>query len=73
MEKVLIFLSSVAISLSLVFLSILIYAAVGCWLWGLIMVPIFNLPALSYWEIFGLMWLLRLLFGSSNFSLNSTK
>ena len=73
MEKVLIFLSSVVIGLLLVFLSIFIYAAIGCWLWGLIMIPIFNLPALSYWEIFGLMWLLRLLFGSSNFSSTSTK
>jgi hypothetical protein len=52
-----------------IFLSLFIYAAIGCWLWGLIMVPIFGLPALSYWQMFSLMWLLRMLFGrSSNYS-----
>ena len=52
-----------------IFLSLFIYAAIGCWLWGLIMVPVFGLPALGYWQMFGLMWLLRMLFGrSSNYS-----
>lgn len=46
-----------------IFLCLFIYAAIGYWLWGLIMVPVFGLPALSYWQMFGLMWLLRLLFG----------
>lgn len=46
-----------------IFLSLFIYAAIGCWLWGLIMVPVFGLPALGYWQMFGLMWLLRMLFG----------
>lgn len=55
-----------------VFLSLFIYAAIGCWLWGLIMVPVFGLPALGYWQMFGLMWLLRLLFGRSG-SYSSSK
>lgn len=55
-----------------IFLSLFIYAAIGCWLWGLIMVPVFGLPALGYWQMFGLMWLLRLLFGRSG-SYSSSK
>lgn len=55
-----------------IFLCLFIYAAIGCWLWGLIMVPVFGLPALGYWQMFGLMWLLRLLFGRSS-SYSSSK
>ena len=36
-------------------------AAIGCWLWGVIMVGIFGLPVLTYWQFFGLMWLLHIL------------
>ena len=32
---------------------------IACWLWGLIAVAIFGLPALSWWQMFGLIWLLR--------------
>lgn len=55
-----------------IFLSLFIYAAIGCWLWGLIMVPVFGLPALGYWQMFGLMCLLRMLFGRSG-SYSSSK
>lgn len=44
--------------LMLVVLS-LIYSIVGCWLWGIIAVGIFNLPALSFWQFFGLQVLIR--------------
>ena len=37
-------------------------AAIGWWLWGLIAVGIFALPALTYWQFFGLYWLCGLLF-----------
>ena len=56
-----------------IFLSLFIYAAIGCWLWGLIMVPVFGLPALGYWQMFGLMWLLRLLFGRGSSCSSSKK
>lgn len=36
-------------------------AGIGMWLWGAIMVPVFGLPALSYWQTFGLIWLIRIL------------
>ena len=38
-----------------------INAAIGMWLWGVIMVPVFGLPALSYWQTFGLIWLINIL------------
>jgi energy-coupling factor transporter transmembrane protein EcfT len=55
-----------------VFIAIFIYAAIGCWLWGLIMVPVFGLPYLTYWQMFGLMWLSRLIFGSFNTSTSTS-
>ena len=33
------------------------------WLWGIVMVPIFGAPALTYWQMFALNWLCGLLFG----------
>lgn len=69
MEEFLAALGGCLVVFFIVFLSLFIYAALGCWLWGLIMVPVFGLPALGYWQMFGLMWLLRMLFGrSGNYS-----
>ena len=72
MEEFLTVLGGCLVVFIVVFLSLFIYAAIGCWLWGLIMVPVFGLPALGYWQMFGLMWLLRLLFGR-NGSYSSSK
>lgn len=36
-----------------------VYAAIGCALWGAIIVPVFGLPALTYWQFFGIMILIR--------------
>ena len=69
MEDFLTVLGGCLVVFIVIFLSLFIYAAIGCWLWGLIMVPVFGLPALGYWQMFGLMWLLRMLFGrSGNYS-----
>lgn len=40
-------------------------AGIATWLWGLIVVPVFGLPALGYWQMFGLIWLLRLILPTS--------
>lgn len=32
------------------------------WLWGVVMVPIFGAPTLTYWQMFALNWLCGLLF-----------
>lgn len=69
MDKFLTALGGCLVVFIIVFLSIFVYAAIGCWLWGLIMVPVFGLPMLGYWQMFGLMCLLRMLFGRvSNYS-----
>lgn len=39
-----------------------VWAAIACWLWGLIMVAVFGLPALTYWQMFALIWLIRMIF-----------
>lgn len=37
-------------------------AWIALWLWNVIAIPVFNAPALTFWQMYGLMWLLRLLF-----------
>ena len=49
-----------------------ITAGIATWLWGLIIVPVFGAPALSYWQMFGLIWLLRLIV-PTNVSSSSSK
>ena len=33
------------------------------WLWGMVMIPVFGAPTLTYWQMFALNWLCGLLFG----------
>lgn len=40
---------------------------VACWLWGVIMVGIFALPALTGWQMFGLMILAGLILPSGGY------
>lgn len=46
----------------------LLVLAVGCWLWGIIAVPIFGLPELTYWQFVGLYVICNILFnhGTNN-------
>lgn len=37
---------------------------IAVWLWGIIAVGIFGLPALTFWQMFGLVWLVRLILPS---------
>ena len=39
-----------------------IFNAIGLWLWTTIAVNIFGLPALTFWQFFGLNWLCTFLF-----------
>ena len=43
-------------------------AAIGMWLWNAIMVPVFTLPALGYWQMYGIMILAKLIFGGTSIS-----
>lgn len=45
-----------------VVISGLIGAAIATWLWGLIIVPVFGAPVLGYWQIYGIIILIKLLF-----------
>lgn len=46
-----------------------LYAAIGCWLWGIIIVPVFGAPVLTYWQMYGLIILARMILGTrSNIS-----
>lgn len=47
--------------LILALLLALLGAWIGVWLWGLIMVDVFGLPALTFWQFYGLIILLRIL------------
>lgn len=40
----------------------LILAGIANWIWGLIIVPVFGAPVLTYWQMYGIMILIRLLF-----------
>lgn len=35
---------------------------IALWLWNIIAIPIFGAPALTFWQMYGLMWLVRLFF-----------
>ena len=43
----------------------LILAAIGVWLWKVIIVAVFGLPALTYWQFYGLLVLIRILLPKS--------
>ena len=43
------------------------------WLWGLVMIPVFGAPALTYWQMFALNWLCGLLFGCRGGNINTSK
>lgn len=43
------------------------------WLWGIVMVPVFGAPALTYWQMFALNWLCGLLFGRRGGNINTSK
>ena len=42
----------------------------ACWLWGILMVSIFGLPALTMWQTFGLMILAGLMLPSPGVRVN---
>lgn len=52
--------SDVIIEVIAVVIVSIVRAIIAWWLWGLIAVPIFGLPALTLLEIYCLAWLIRL-------------
>ena len=43
------------------------------WLWGIVMIPVFGAPALTYWQMFALNRLCGLLFGRRGGNMNTSK
>lgn len=43
-------------------------AAIAMWLWNAIMTPVFGLPTLTYWQMYGIMVMTKLIFGNSSYS-----
>ena len=41
-------------------------AAIGMWLWNAILVPMFAFPIIGYWQMYGIIVLVRLVFGSGS-------
>ena len=50
---------------------IFLYAAIGMWLWNIILVQLFGVPIIGYWQMYGIMILARLIFGRSSTSSSS--
>ena len=48
----------------------LAFAAIGVWLWGKIMVSVFNFPTLTYWQFYGLLILIRILLPKRHVKVN---
>ena len=40
-------------------------AAIAVWLWKLIIIPVFNAPEISYWQMYGLLFLVRIILPTS--------
>lgn len=55
------------ILLLVLLVGILLFAvpALELWLWGLVMVPVFGAPMMTFWQMFGLNLLIGLLFGKT--------
>ena len=40
-------------------------AAIALWLWNVIAIPVFGAPVITYWQMYGLMILIRLILPTS--------
>lgn len=49
------------LELIIVVLLLFLLVGVATWLWGIIMVGVFSLPALTYWQMWGLQFLIWIL------------
>lgn len=56
------------LAISLIIAMMFLRPAIELWLWSAIVVPNFALPMLNYWEMFGLDFLIRLLFNTTHLS-----
>ena len=57
-------LSGVFAALLVFLIYMLVYvpgALIACWLWSTIIVPVFSAPTLTFWQMYGILWLFKCL------------
>ena len=59
------------VAILVVVVSIILYAAIGMWIWNVTLVPMFGAPVIGYWQMYGIMILARMIFGRSSSSSSS--
>jgi hypothetical protein len=59
------------LAIFIIILTIILYAAIGMWIWNLILVPLFGAPVIGYWQMYGIMILARMIFGRGSSSSSS--
>ena len=59
-QNILDILLDLCLGIGIQFIVVLITSALSYWLWGIIVVPVFNAPSLTFWQTYGLIWLIRL-------------
>lgn len=59
------------LAIFVIILTVILYAAIGMWLWNLILVPLFGAPVIGYWQMYGIMILARMIFGRGSSSSSS--
>lgn len=58
------FLSGILAALLVFLIYMLVYipgAFIACWLWSTIIVPVFSAPTLTFWQMYGILWLFKCL------------
>ena len=59
------------LAIFILLICIFLYAAIGMWLWNIILVPMFGAPVIGYWQMYGIMILAKLIFGGGSYSSSS--
>ena len=49
---------TIILAICLVIVGNLLLAGIALWMWGLVIVPVFGAPALTFWQMYGIMVLI---------------
>jgi hypothetical protein len=52
---------AIIIAICLAIVGNLLLAGIALWMWGLVIVPVFGAPALTFWQMYGIMILISCL------------
>ena len=59
------------LAIFIIILTVVLYAAIGMWIWNVTLVPLFGAPVIGYWQMYGIMILARMIFGRTSSSSSS--